>query len=331
MPIPLPNLDDRTYADWVADAIAQIPIEAPAWTDHNPADTGIVLIELFAWLTELVQYRLNQIPEQNQAQFLSLLKGKPWTIPAHLSPADQVALVQQEIQTTLAELRRPYRAVTNPDFTQLILSDWAQTQYVQREFGAAGMIARVHCLPERDLEHGDIDQPIEAHMSLVVLPRHPHPDTAERLRLCQDLKRFLDQRRLITTRLHVVEPTFVTVSLGATLYLQDSAKPPTVLREVERQLRAFFAPQESEEFWQGQGYPFGADIYLSELYQLLDDVPGVDYVEDITLGCGESDRQRFNAHHQLVGLMLQAHELVTLEITSLQTLQRFGDRWQPNP
>lgn len=331
MPIPLPNLDDRTYAELVADAIAQIPIEAPEWTDHNPSDTGIISIEMLAWLTEMVLYRVNQIPEANQAQFLSLLKGQPWTLPNDISPANQATLVQSEIQKTLAELRRPYRAVTNPDFAQLILSDWEQTRYAQQEFGEAGAIARVNCLPKRDLENADINQIVEAHISLVILPRHPQTDAAENLRLRQDLKRFLDQRRLITTRLHVVEPNFVDITLSATLYLLDSAKPPGVKAEAERQIKAFFAPLDSQEFWQGQGYPFGADIYLSELYQLLDDIPGVDRVEDIELSGFDPMRQRFNTQNQLIGVAIQDHELVNIQIASLPTLQRFGDSWQPNP
>ncbi|MFW5667313.1 MAG: baseplate protein J, partial [Coleofasciculus sp.] len=65
MSLPLPNLDDRTYADLVEEARSLIPIECPEWTDHNPSDTGIILIELFAWLTEMVLYRVNRIPDQN--------------------------------------------------------------------------------------------------------------------------------------------------------------------------------------------------------------------------------------------------------------------------
>lgn len=329
MPIPLPNLDNRTYADLAEDAVAQIPLEAPEWTDHNPSDTGIVIIELLAWLTEMVLYHINQIPEQNQAAFLSLLKGQPWVLPPSPS-AEQTALVQAEIQTTLAELRRPYRAVTNIDFEQLILSDWSQTRYAQREFGIGAEIARVNCLPERDLENADINQPIEAHISLVVVPRQPPPDAAAGDQLRQTLKRFLDQRRLISTRLHVVEPSYVQVTLAVTLYLQDSAQPSNVKTEAQRQLTAFFAPLDSQEFWQGQGYPFGADIYVSELYQLFDDLPGVDYVEDIELSGFDPDRQQFNAQNQLVGLVIQDHELVNIQISSIQTLQRFGDKWQPN-
>ena len=35
MPIPLPNLDDRTYADLTDEARALIPRLLRGWTDHN--------------------------------------------------------------------------------------------------------------------------------------------------------------------------------------------------------------------------------------------------------------------------------------------------------
>jgi len=73
MPIPLPNLDDRTFADLAEEMQALIPRYAPAWTDHNVSDPGIMLIELFAWLTEAMIYRLNRIPEASEARFLELL------------------------------------------------------------------------------------------------------------------------------------------------------------------------------------------------------------------------------------------------------------------
>ena len=55
-----PDLDDRTWQDLVDEMRALIPKYAPQWTDHNPSDLGITLIELFAWLVEGLIYRLNQ-------------------------------------------------------------------------------------------------------------------------------------------------------------------------------------------------------------------------------------------------------------------------------
>jgi hypothetical protein len=68
-----PNLDDRTWDDLVRQARDLIPRYMPQWTDHNPSDLGITLIELFAFLVEGLTYRLNQVPERNYIAFLNLL------------------------------------------------------------------------------------------------------------------------------------------------------------------------------------------------------------------------------------------------------------------
>jgi hypothetical protein len=68
-----PNLDDRTWQDLVDEMSALIPKYAPQWTDRNPSDIGVALIELFAWLGEAVIYRLNQVPDKNYIKFLNLI------------------------------------------------------------------------------------------------------------------------------------------------------------------------------------------------------------------------------------------------------------------
>jgi hypothetical protein len=73
MPLPLTNLDDRRWADLVDQGVAQIPLYAPSWTDHNVHDPGRTLIELFAWLAEMTIYRLNQVPARHRRKFLALL------------------------------------------------------------------------------------------------------------------------------------------------------------------------------------------------------------------------------------------------------------------
>src|SRR5215470_951432 len=69
--IPAPKLDDRTYADIVAEAMRLIPRYCPEWTNHNPSDPGITVLELTAWMTELILYRLNRVPEKNYRAFLT--------------------------------------------------------------------------------------------------------------------------------------------------------------------------------------------------------------------------------------------------------------------
>ena len=69
MAFPKVNLDDRRFQDLVDEAKRLIPNYLPEWTNHNVADPGVALIELFAWMTELTLYRLNQIPDRLYESF----------------------------------------------------------------------------------------------------------------------------------------------------------------------------------------------------------------------------------------------------------------------
>jgi len=73
MPLQAPNLDDRQFSDIVAEAKTLIPRYAPEWTNFNESDPGITLVELFAWMTEIIIYRLNQVPDLNYIKFLQLI------------------------------------------------------------------------------------------------------------------------------------------------------------------------------------------------------------------------------------------------------------------
>ncbi len=74
MPLPTPNLDDlRFQSDLVDEARRRIIRYCPEWTDYNLSDPGITLIELFAWMTEMLVYRLNRVPEKNYIKFIELL------------------------------------------------------------------------------------------------------------------------------------------------------------------------------------------------------------------------------------------------------------------
>jgi hypothetical protein len=73
MPIQPPNLDDRNFADLVEEAKQLIRQKSPDWTDLGVSDPGIVMLELFAYLTDVMLYRLNRIPDKAYIEFLRLL------------------------------------------------------------------------------------------------------------------------------------------------------------------------------------------------------------------------------------------------------------------
>lgn len=73
MSLPVTNLDDRDFQSIVDEAKGLIPKYCPEWTNHNVADPGVALIELFAWMTEMAIFRLNQVPDVFYTRMLNLL------------------------------------------------------------------------------------------------------------------------------------------------------------------------------------------------------------------------------------------------------------------
>jgi len=73
MALQAPRLDDRAFNDLIAEARAKIPLYCPEWTDHNLSDPGITILELFAWMSDIILYRLNRVPDKNFIRFMEVM------------------------------------------------------------------------------------------------------------------------------------------------------------------------------------------------------------------------------------------------------------------
>jgi len=318
MALPLPNLDDRTYRELVDEALALIPIHTSEWTNFNSSDPGITLLELFAYLTEMLVYRLNRVTEANQLAFLRLLKGQPlWNLPENRPLADEV----RETITRVRSLDRRLldRAVTCEDFAALALQ------------AGEGAVARAHCLARINLNADDFSDPRQNapdHVSVIIVPASneqiPNPSSE----LLEKVNRFLEPRRLLATKLHVVAPRYVTIGIRAQLVCASDAQPSRVRSDVEKALREYFHPLRGGP--NGVGWPFGRSIYISEVYQLLDAVPMVNYVtrvrdepsgselDELIIDQAQEKRMLRDADGQLISIDLHPWELVALNLDLVQ-------------
>jgi predicted phage baseplate assembly protein len=73
VPIESPQLDDLRFATVVEQLRRQIPAYTQEWTDHNESDPGITLVQLFAYLSEQIGYRLNRLPDKAYVEMLKLI------------------------------------------------------------------------------------------------------------------------------------------------------------------------------------------------------------------------------------------------------------------
>ncbi len=112
MPLPDIQLDDRRFEDLVAEAKRRIPGYTPEWTDFNESDPGITLVQLFAWLEEMILWRLNRVPDKNFVKFLEL-------VGIQLQPPAS-AQAELTFKLTTKDLRDP---VLIPQGTQVSLAD----------------------------------------------------------------------------------------------------------------------------------------------------------------------------------------------------------------
>ncbi len=77
MPLKTPEIDDRQFADIVDEIRTRIarytPEWQPVWTDFNDSDPGVTLTHVFAWLAEMMIYRMGKVPDLNYIKFLELI------------------------------------------------------------------------------------------------------------------------------------------------------------------------------------------------------------------------------------------------------------------
>lgn len=85
MPLPIPQLDNRRFNELVTTLRDQIPGYTKEWTDFNPSDPGITLLELWCWLAEMVLYRIDRIPERSYTNFYKLILDPPEPVIAEVT------------------------------------------------------------------------------------------------------------------------------------------------------------------------------------------------------------------------------------------------------
>lgn len=251
------NLDDRTFDQLATEARALIPRYFPAWTDYNPSDPGITLLELFAFLVEAAIYQINRVPERSLEHFARLVGIQ--------RQANEP--IGQTLRRALEALQQQQRAVTEADFEELAKA--ADTRVGRCK-------AAIELSPERQVF------PVYQYVTVIPVVKVAL-DAAGWLLLRQRIFNYLAPRRLITTRLRITPPAYTPVQIDVTVARATNSQLDQISlkNSVEQALRTFLDPIAGGV--DGTGWPFGRPVYRSELDRLIEGLSGVDHVERLLL------------------------------------------------
>ncbi len=96
------------------------------------------------------------------------------------------------------------------------------------------------------------------------------------------VRRHLDRHRLITTSVHVIGAKYIPVSIACTVSFTPGVEPKALAKNVRERLNRFLDPMAGGPD-EGQGWPFGRDVFPSEIHQSIKSVAGVQAVTDLTI------------------------------------------------
>ncbi|MGJ7506599.1 hypothetical protein [Variovorax sp. GT1P44] len=270
------------FDEFVREGMSLIPAYAPEWTDHNASDPGITLIELFAYMSEILTYRALRITPDAKLNLLRLLEGAEWDGWRALLGAP-VQQVDDAIRLRVRALSHAQCVITPEDFERAAL------EAARRHLGPHEGV-RAFALFGTDLRHGPRDPldptaPAAAEalgdVSVVLAPeRELEAEALERL--CRQVQDELAPRCLLTTRAHVVGPVYLHVFVGCRLGLEPGAALADVLSAIDVALRRRYGPLSADEP-SDAARAFGRALHLSEIAEVIDRVEGVDWVDDIAV------------------------------------------------
>ena len=143
MPLRSPNLDDRRFEDLVEEGRRRIAQSCPEWTDLSASDPGIVLLEAFAYLTDILLYRLNRLPEKAYITFLRMIGVRLYP-PAAAGVTLRFRLTRA--QNRPVEIPKGTRVTTGRSATGAEPPVFATTEAVTVEAGATETdVMALHC------------------------------------------------------------------------------------------------------------------------------------------------------------------------------------------
>ena len=201
----------------------------------------------------------------------------------------------------LQKFRAPYRLITERDFVRAVLQDFNEFLRLSRNTLVASQVLGLSVVFDRKpVTHTDgsvelVDAP--SHVTLVPIVGDEHFEGNFRDHeisvitkqgmvtmppaLWARLQRFLDSRRLITTRLDRLTPRLRRVDITGTVVVAGERSVGDMQDALRARLYDFLSPLKGD--FDGRGWRLGRNVYRSQVFRVLEETDGVDHVDTVTV------------------------------------------------
>ncbi len=167
----------------------------------------------------------------------------------------------------LEEVNRVTRAVTVADIEHLAMTTPGTD------------VARVAVKTNLDARYPCLRAP--GATTVILLPKITIPEAQPSPGLRIAVNRYLNRRRILGNRIEVVGPVYTKVTVQARVQSRNGADAVRIRQDILQALNDFFDPLSGGP--EKTGWPFGRDVYRSEVLHTIDGVPGVENVVTMEL------------------------------------------------
>ncbi len=288
MPIKIPDLAARTYKDVLDEMVSSIPRYTEKWTNYNPSDPGVTILEILAWIFDANLYRINRIPEESYINFMRLIAGASGKevnllleklrkdqnsdryhieileflkkIEENKSIGQSTGDIHEMKAAALRFLNSNYRAVTQENFTTLAIE-------------ATQNRAKGEPKVKRAIIHGFPDGKVEI---IIISDRRDKYNELIRI-----VKEYIEPRRLICTKIIVKEPVYSYIKIYIEVTCLPSSKSSITINKIRKSILDFLDPVRGGD--SKKGWPYGRPVSIYELFHIIEKTSGVDHVNNIIL------------------------------------------------
>jgi hypothetical protein len=181
------------------------------------------------------------------------------------------ATVDQMLEIGPAMISHRNRAVTAEDF------EWLAKE-------ASRKVVKVRCLPNtNNKKHTEIGW-----VTVIIVPDSLEDQPKPSLELKRKVQKHLEAccANTLTSGEHIYVdgPSYVEIGVSVEVFVTSIDVVSEVEREVRKKLNAFFHPLTGGP--EGKGWDFGRDVAASDIYVLLEEIEGVDHVENLKFTYG---------------------------------------------